>query len=144
MNKKALQKFLGRIVPLAGIAILVFLFGLSAIGKILEPDTSIVFLSALTGFSGTWSRIFLVLLIGIEAAIALSLILYYNHRWPYYLAGGMLAIFVAAVGYGMWIDVKALCGCFGSIIESTTVNSNALIRNAILAGLAFLIPGLKN
>lgn len=131
-------------LAVVGTIILIVLFGISSLGKILEPDTSIVFLNALTGLSETWSRIILVFFITLEAAILFSIILFYNKKWPFYLAGSVLGLFVIIVGYGIWIDVEELCGCFGSIIESTTVNGNAMIRNAVLASLAFLIPELKD
>lgn len=123
--------------------VLAIIFALAIIGKIMDTETSKEFISAVLKTNDTVTGLILLATIITEAILCLGLLLYGNEKWPYYSTAGVLGAFTLLIAYGMYIDLQALCGCFGSVIEATTVNSAGLLRNTALVIAAVLAPGLK-
>jgi uncharacterized membrane protein YphA (DoxX/SURF4 family) len=71
----------------------------------------------------------------VEVAAGAGLI--FNRQWSYGIVGGLLALFVAALGYAIINGLNVDCGCFGSGEPGPAGLRNAFLRDVVmLIGLA--------
>jgi uncharacterized membrane protein YphA (DoxX/SURF4 family) len=77
-----------------------------------------------------------VLLIAVELITAVGLLL--GRFWAVISAAGMLLLFIAVLGYGMYLGLDIDCGCFGP--EDPEHGAVSSLRTSFVRDLALLIP----
>lgn len=123
--------------------LLIVLFLIAGVGKISDPVASLEFIEALLGVDSFFAEIILTITICLEFFLALNLFLFGTSKWPYYSISIVLLFFTGIIGYGLWLDLEVLCGCFGSFIGESMINSETLLRNLLLIGISILAPDLR-
>ena len=122
------------------------LFLYSGFSKLLDPES---FASVIDAFGIVPESMTLPIAIGLpvlEVAAALGLLL--DVRGSLAVISGLLLIFLAVLGYGIWLGLDIDCGCFGPDDPESEAYSGlrtALYRDLILiAGVAYLYSMRSN
>lgn len=112
-------------------------FLLSGVLKLVSPTQASEFLSQITLFDLSVSRVLVILFCCLEIAIAA--LLFIGNRFLVFAAltsSSLLLLFTFA-GFAS-SDGNTSCGCFGEIIDSK-VDEHFILRNFILFGLSMFI-----
>ena len=108
--------------------------------KLLDPASLATTIDAYGLVPGDWSMPLAVLLATLETAAAVALI--FDVRGALGLITALLFLFIAILGYGLWLGLDVDCGCFGpQDPEAVAFHGlrQALYRDlAMLAGIAYL------
>lgn len=108
--------------------------------KLLAPQSFEVVIEAFGLVPEGWVMTVAVILPALEVAAALGLLL--EVRGSLELVTGLLVLFLAIVGYGIWLGLDIDCGCFGPGDPENLAYGGlrpAFYRNLILiAGVSYL------
>lgn len=107
------------------------MFLVAGVGKTLDPWS---FLSALGsyGVPEVLRTPVAMTLPAIEVVVGVLLVAGWATRFAAAAAAVMMAMFIAAIGYGVWLGTLEECGCFGPFIQRSPRDA-ALIDLAMLA-----------
>lgn len=107
-----MDKILFSIWPYRGVRIILALIFLWAgVVKILDPDAFAIILEAFDLLPYSWIMPVAVVLPILEILAAIGLL--FDVRGSLAAVTGLLIIFLAVLGYGVWLGLDIDCGCFG-------------------------------
>ena len=91
--------------------ILALIFIWAGVVKILDPDSFAIILEAFDLLPYTWIMPIAVGLPILEILAAIGLL--FDVRGSLSAIAGLLVLFLAVLGYGVWLGLDIDCGCFG-------------------------------
>ncbi len=107
-----MEKIVFSIWPYRGVRmILALIFMWSGAIKILDPDSFAIILEAFDLLPYTWTMPIAVGLPILEILAAIGLL--FDVRGSLTAITGLLLLFLAVIGYGVWLGLDIDCGCFG-------------------------------
>ena len=131
------QPWYERVLPWARLALGV-MFVVAGASKVVDPWS---FLTAL-GSYGVPSALrvpIAIALPAVELVVGVMLLFGWATRLASAAAGVMLAMFIVAIGYGVWLGTLEECGCFGPFIQRSP--RDAALIDLVMAGMAFAVWG---
>jgi uncharacterized membrane protein YphA (DoxX/SURF4 family) len=136
-----MDKIVFSIWPYRGVRlILVLIFVWAGVVKISDPDSFAIILEAFDLLPYTWIPAIAVGLPALEILAAIGLL--FDLRGSLTAITGLLLLFLAVLGYGVWLGLDIDCGCFGPGDPEGEAYKGlrpALYRDLImLAGVAYL------
>lgn len=136
-----MDKILFSIWPYRGVRIILALIFLWAgVVKILDPDAFAIILEAFDLLPDAWIMPVAVVLPILEILAAIGLL--FDARGSLAAVAGLLILFLAVLGYGVWLGLDIDCGCFGPGDPEGEAYKGlrpALYRDlVIMAGVAYL------
>ena len=121
-------------------SVLAIIFLYAGSSKLLNPGSLGVIIDAYGLVPGAWSMPIAILLPTLETVAAIGL--FFDVRGALAVITGLLILFIAILGYGLWLGLDVDCGCFGPEdpeAEAFHGLRPALYRDlAMLAGIAYL------
>ena len=136
-----MEKIVFSIWPYRGVRMIIALiFMWAGVVKILDPDSFAIILEAFDLFPYTWTMPIAVGLPVLEILAAIGLL--FDVRGSLSAIAGLLVLFLAILGYGVWLGLDIDCGCFSPGDPEGEAYKGlrpALYRDLImLAGVAYL------
>ena len=120
--------------------ILALIFLWAGIVKVLDPDSFAIILEAFDLLPYTWTMPIAIGLPVLEILAAIGLL--FDIRGSLTTVAALLLLFLAVLGYGVWLGLDIDCGCFGPGDPEGEAYKGlrpALYRDlAMLAGVAYL------
>ena len=109
------------------------LFFYAGLTKLIDPEGLVVIIDAYGLIPDLWVRPVATLLPVLETAAGLGLIL--DARYGLTATAVLLLLFMAILGYGMWLGLDIDCGCFGPTDPEAAAFSGlrgAFYRDAVM------------
>ncbi len=119
---------------------LALIFFYAGLIKLLNPSAFAIIIDSYGLIPAFWAMPVAILLPAMEIVAAAGLV--FDIRGSLSALGGLLVLFMAILGYGIWMGLDVDCGCFGPEDPESTAYAGirpALYRDmAMMAGVLYL------
>jgi len=119
-------------------------FVAASLYKIAEPAEFGLSIATYEILPLAWINAMAILLPWIEIVVGITLIAGFWTRASALAIGGMMIMFIAAIGITMSRDLPISCGCFASAEASDEISLGTVVRDSIWLGLAVYVVAVDD